>query len=90
MAHSSAVVIQRVTLLAGISTPIMPQFGTRVRIRNGCATDLLVYSTDGDDTTYAAISAGYDDRFDGSSWLFGEVVFWLKCSLGGSVTLIWT
>lgn len=86
---SPAFATRTLTIAAGVSTPIMPAFGRTVTIRNGGTTDLLVYSTDGDDSTLFAIAAGWQETITVSSFQLGLVVFYLKCSLDCPVTLRW-
>ena len=87
---SPSFAIQRMTLAPGVSTPIYPWFGRDVLIGNGCATDLLVYSAEGDQSAYFPILAGYEKLIEVSSFQQGIIAFWLQCSLGGPVTLTWT
>lgn len=86
---SSAFAIERRTLVAGESTPIYPNYGQMVTIGNGTSTDLLLYSSDGDELAFLSISAGYERDLRVSSFQVGQVAFWLKSSVGGAVTLIW-
>lgn len=86
-------VTQRAALAANVSVPCRPPFSARtVEIGNAGSDDLKVYSTDGDETSYFVVSAGYAKVIDLKQWRFDTqfYAFYLKSALSGTAVLIWT
>lgn len=91
MSKSTAFRITRVSLVAGVLTPITPPaVFTAISIGNGTATDLEVH-TQSDGTEYLVVSAGYERTILIAKRQFDsyEIGFWLKSSGGGTAVLIW-
>ncbi len=92
MAVSAAFYINRITLVAGELTPILPQIAVAkdVVIQNATGTDLQVHSSDLG-TNYIIIAAGYEREIAGNWQLYkrGSTGFWLYSAGGGTVVVMW-
>lgn len=83
---------QRVTLAAGVSTPVIPPVAARtVEIGNASPDDLKVYSASGDEGTFFVITAGYAKGIDLNQFRFDPnlVAFHLKAVQDGVAVLVW-
>lgn len=83
---------QRVSLLAGVSTPVRPPISARqVEIGNASGDDVKVYSENGDEATYFVVSAGYAKQVDLFQHRYDsyQVAFYLKSAIDGVVVLVW-
>lgn len=89
MAKSPAFAIDRQAIVAAVSTPVYARRSQCVTIVNGCATDLLIYSDEGNPNAYIAIAAGWERTFEAVFFPAGEPVLWMICTQSGTVTLIW-
>lgn len=96
MGVSRAFWIDRITLAAGVKTPIFaPRICRGVSIGNGTLEDLRVYSHDGeadDDAHYLVVATGYERPIGIGTDAFirdGQPACWLRSAAGGLVVLIW-
>lgn len=83
---------QRVSLLAGVSTPVKPPISARaVEIGNASGDDLKVYSALGDESSFFVVSAGYAKHVDLFQHRFDsyQVAFYLKGAVDGTAVLVW-
>jgi hypothetical protein len=91
VAQSKAFRIARVSLSAGVLTPITPpQAFTAVSIGNATATDLEVH-TQSDGSEYLVVVSGYERALPVVRTQFDsyEIAFWLKSTGGGTAVIIW-
>lgn len=92
MNSSAALRIRRVTLSAGIKTAVIPPItACNVSLLNNTAGDLEVHTTDGDDTEYLILPAGYERTIPVDRHLFvpTETAFWVKSAGGGLMVVLW-
>jgi hypothetical protein len=95
MSVSQALWIDRVTLAAGVKTPVyVPRLSQAAAIGNGTGDDLKVYSHDGevdDASHYVVIAAGFERPIQTLKSAFQErqIAFWLQSAPGGLVVILW-
>jgi hypothetical protein len=95
MAVSQSLWIDRLTLGAGVRTPVVPpRVCQAVSIGNATGADLKVYSHSGeadDASHYLVIVDGFERPISVLKHLFqrGDAGLWLESTPGGLVVLIW-
>lgn len=91
--HAENVRIARVTLAAGVLTPIRPLIQARnVFIGNVSAGDLAIHTSD-DESEYLILAQGYEREIELAGAVFrpgDKPAFWFKSAGGGVVYLEWT
>ena len=85
---------RRVTLVANVALAITPPSSSSgVKIGNGTADDLRVYSDPNDDLTYFVIAAGFEKEMGDTNTYFRfdpyKIAFHLKALASGTAVLIW-
>lgn len=82
---------QRVALLAGVATSVVPPYACKnVKIGNAGIDDLKVYGGDPtDDTKYFVIPGGFEKPCENAAFVEGQVAFYLKPVQDGTAVLIW-
>lgn len=92
-ANAQAFRIQRLTLGAGVFTPIRPPaVFASVSVGNGTADDLQVHTNE-DQTEFLNIAPDFERAVPVNTlgaFAFPEIAFWLKSPVGGTVVLVWT
>jgi hypothetical protein len=91
MAVSQSFRIQRVTLVAGVLTPIYPTVAScSVAIGNGTGADLELH-TNTDESEKSILAASYERPVTLHTHRFApaEIAFWLKSAAGGTVVILW-
>lgn len=82
----------RVTLAAGVVTPISPPASfTRVMLGNGSGGDVLLYTND-DLSEYRTLTTGFERELRAvqtHGFRSGEPAFWLYSVAGGLVICEW-
>jgi hypothetical protein len=89
---NASLAIERITLQAGIERAVYASgYRQGVVIGNAGTTDMICYTTSGDDLTTVVIGAGWERAFTLASGTFDiyAPVFWLKCSIPATAVLIW-
>jgi len=93
VANAQAFRIQRLTLGAGVFTPIKPPaVFAAVAIGNGTADDLQVHTNE-DQTEYLNIAPDFERSVPVTTlgaFSNPDTAFWLKSPVGGTVVLLWT
>lgn len=87
-------VIDRRTLVAGVSTAITPpRDAGKVKIGNATADDLQVYTIPNDSTAMSIVPAGFQDEINlgelGKRFAKVDIAFWLIAVQSGDVVLKW-
>ena len=92
MARAHGLAYQRVTLIAGVVTPIYPPHTAKSAIvGNATGQDIELHSDDEDLTQYLVIPAGYERPIPVERYLFmrEQIAFWLRATVSGPVVLQW-
>ena len=92
MADSPALAVRRVTLLAGVTTPVYPPRECHdVTVGNATVGDLTIYSTPDDASRGLIVAAGYERNLTVRAHYFRstEIAFWLNAVSAGDVVLTW-
>lgn len=95
MATSQAFWIDRITLAAGVKTPVYaPRISQACNVGNATADDVKVYSHHGetdDSSHYLVIATTFERQLSAGKNVYrrDEPAFWLESTPGGLVILIW-
>lgn len=92
MAVAAGFRVQRVTLVAGVFTPVhAPVNASNVSIGNATDDDLEVHTCD-DESEWRIVAAGWEYGIGNTrGWFYQQqqVAFWLKSAPGGTAVVTW-